>query len=220
MKKILMAVLLVVLSVCAYGQEQRPLTPLEDLNVDFMLHGYFFAKTGTRNSPTPDDFGPSLNRAKPIPAEMPVRYSVLSLVARPDEETVFAGKYKGLKVLLVNGTNERLTFAAQDSRLDIVQEAQNEWGLWKPVEYLPSSWCGNSYHVVFLGPKEYWEFAAARYTGKFKTRLRFRLDIQKSDTETLSIYSNEFDGSINPKQFTVTQASRPWGLVDPFQNLR
>ena len=220
MKKIVFAVLLVVVSVCAYGQEQRPLTPLEDLNVEFMLRGYFFAKTGIRNSPRPDDFGPSLNYAKPIPAEMRVRDAVLSLVAKPDEETVFAGKYKGLKVFLVNGTNERLTLLAQDSRIDIVQEAQNEWGLWKPVEYLPSSWCGNSYHVVFLGPKEYWEFAAARYTGKVKTRLRFRLDVQKSETKTLSIYSNEFEGSINPKQFTVSQAPRLWGLIDPYDNLR
>jgi len=79
-------------------------------------------------------------------------------------------------VFLVNTTKEQVTFSASDSRLYIVQEALDRDSKWKPIEYLPSSWCGNSYHHVFLGANEYWEFAAARYTGEFKTRLRFRLD--------------------------------------------
>lgn len=99
-----------------------------------------------------------------------------------------------------------------------MQEAIDIDGQWKPVEYLPLSWCGNSYHMVFPDPKQYWEFAAARYTGKFKTRLRFRLQWQKSDTQKLTVYSNEFDGSVNAKQFTVKQEHTPGSIMDPYDN--
>ena len=88
----------------------------------------------------------------------------------------------------------------------------------KPIEYLPSSWCGNSYHTVFLGPKQYWEFAAPRYNGKIKTRLRIRLEWQKSQFQKLTIYSNEFDGSVNAKQFTVQQGHQPTNIMDPYNN--
>ena len=216
MKKTLIPMFFVGLSVFASGLEQQSPTPLEDLNVQFMMRGYFFAGSRIRDTQAFGGFGPSMNYPKAIPADMAVRDGIVSLIAKPDEEMVFGGKYKGLKVLLVNGTNEKQVFPAQDSRLYIVQEAQNEWGLWKPVEYLPASWCGNSYHVVFLGPKEYWEFAAARYNGKFKTRLRFRMDRQKSESEDVTIYSNEFDGSINPKQFTIKQGHSPLGIMDPY----
>jgi hypothetical protein len=99
-----------------------------------------------------------------------------------------------------------------------VQEALDRDGKWKPIEYLPSSWCGNSYHTVFLAANEYWEFTAARFTGKFKTKLRFRLDHQKPGAEDATIYSNEFEGGVNPKQFTVQKEYKPAGLMDPYNN--
>jgi hypothetical protein len=91
-------------------------------------------------------------------------------------------------------------------------------GKWKPVEYLPSSWCGNSYHSVFLGPNEFWEFAAAKLNGTIKTKLRFRLQMSSDKQKAGHIYSNEFDGSINPKQFTVQKDYTPAGLMDPYNN--
>ena len=39
MKKSLFAALFVALSVCTQGQEKRPPTPLEDLNIEFMMRG-------------------------------------------------------------------------------------------------------------------------------------------------------------------------------------
>jgi hypothetical protein len=218
MKKSLFAALFVALSVCTQGQEKRPPTQLEDLNVEFMMRGYFFAGSRIQDKQALGGFGASRNNPKAIASDRAVSDGTISLIAKPDEEAIFAEKYKGLMVLLVNGTNRRIGFPASDSRLYIVQEALDMDGKWKPVEYLPSSWCGNSYHTVFLGPKEYWEFAAARYNGKFKTRLRFRLDWQKSQREKLTIYSNEFEGNINAKQFTVQQGHKPTSVMDPYNN--
>ena len=218
MKKSLFAALFVALSVCTQGQEKRPPTPLEDLNVEFMMRGYFFAGSRIQDEQALGGFGASVNYPKAIASDMAVSDGTISLIAKPDEGSIFAEKYKGLKVLLVNGTNKRIGFPASDSRLYIVQEALGVKGKWRPVEYLPSSWCGNSYHTVFLGPKEYWEFAAARYNGKFKTRLRFRMDWQKTSARKVVIYSNEFDGSVNSKQFTVQQGHKPTSIMDPYDN--
>ena len=218
MKKTFFAVLFVALGVCAEGQEKQSRAALEDTNVEFMTRGYFFAGSKIRDEQAPGGFGTSRNFPKPLDPNLGAPGGAVSLIARPDEEAVFDEKYRGLKVVLVNGTDERVGFPASDSRLYIVQEALDGDGRWKPVEYLPSSWCGNSYHTVFLGPQEYWEFAAARYVGRFRTRLRFRLDWQKSQTEKLTIYSNEFDGSVNAKQFTVQQGHKPTGIMDPYNN--
>lgn len=218
MNKTLFAVLFIALSVCVHGQEKRPSRPLKDLNVEFMMRGYFFAGSSIPDKQALGGFGRSDNYPKAIASGMAVPSGTISLIAKPDQGTVFDGKYKGLRVLLVNGTNERTAFPASDSRLSIVQEALDKDGKWTPIEYLPSSWCGNSYHNVFLGPKQFWEFAAARYTGKFKTKLRFRMHWPKSESEKLTIYSNEFNGSVNAKQFTVQQGHKPTSIMDPYNN--
>lgn len=218
MNKTLFAVLFIALGVCVHGQEKRPSRPLNDLNVEFMMRGYFYAGSSIEDKQAPGGFGPSDNYPKAIGSGMAVPSGTISLIVKPDQGTVFDGKYRGLSVLLVNGTNERKGFPASDSRLYIVQEALDKDGKWKPVEYLPSSWCGNSYHTVFLGPRQYWQFAAARYTGKFKTKLRFRMDWQKSQSEKSTIYSNEFSGSINAKQFTHQQGHKPMSIMDPYNN--
>ena len=218
MKKTLFALLFVALGICAEGQEKQTRTPLEDVRVEFMMRGYFFAGSEIEDKQALGGFGTSRNFPKALTPHLGAPEGVISLVAKPDEEAVFAEKYKGLKVLLINGTDDGVGFPASDSRLYIVQEALDRDGMWKPVEYLPSSWCGNSYHTVFLGPKQYWEFTAPRYAGKFKTRLRFRLDWVKSKTEKLTIHSNEFEGSVNAKQFSVMQGHKPTSIMDPYDN--
>jgi|SRR5690606_37601337 len=193
---------------------QKP--ELRDLNVDFMLRGYFYAGSRIKDEKALGGFGTSKNFPKSFGSK---RFSPgkISLVAYPDEETAFYKEFRGMKLILANSTSRRQAFAASDSRLNIVQEAKDKDGEWKPVEYLPSSWCGNSYHTVFLDPGEYWEFAAARFTGEQKTMLRFRLDLRRGD-QPKYIYSNEFEGSINPKQFTVQKPYTPQGIMDPYDN--
>ncbi len=208
---------IIVVAVAAVSAQQNRSTQFKNLNVNFMLRGYFYAGSRIEDKNALGGFGPSENFSKTIDANANVPANTVSLIALSEEETVFAKEFIGIKVRLINTTGERIAFPASDSRLDIVQEAIDRDGKWKPIEYLPSSWCGNSYHTVFLGPNEYWEFAAAKYNGKFKTKLRFRLQSPKLE-RTEFIYSNEFDGSVNPKQFTVEQGHKPTSIMDPYNN--
>ena len=203
------------LSSAAFCQDKVP--TLKDLSAEFMLRGYFYAGSTIVDKNALGGFGGSSNVPKPIEMGDMFPSPGISLAAFPNEETPFAKEYKGFKVRLANTSDEPVSFSASDSRLYIIQEAKDGNGNWNPIEYLPSSWCGNSYHSVFLGPNQYWEFAAPKFAGSIKTKLRFRLQIVKGKSLDF-VYSNEFDGFINPKQFTVEQGHKPTSIMDPYNN--
>ncbi len=201
MKKILFTLFFVSLNIIAFGQENPSHKSLENTNVEQRMFGYYPVGSKVEDRTALGGFWASQNFPKNIDPKMNVRPNEISLIALPAEEIVFDRKYRGMKLLLVNTTNEQAAFSATDSHLNIVQEALDRNGEWKAIEFVRGSDCGNSYHKVFLGVNQYWEIAAARYTGEFKTKLRLRLI--KSKTEQSPIYSNEFEGSVNQKQFGI-----------------
>jgi len=203
MKKLLFTLFFISLNIFVFGQENLSHKSLERTSVDHRINGYYPAGSKVEDKNALGGFWESQNFPKTIDQNMFVRQGEIFLVALPDEETVFNKKYKGMKLLLINATKEQVAFSASDSLLYIVQEALDQNSEWKTIELTPRSSCGNSRHNVFLGANEYWEFAAARYTGDFKTKLRFRLDMQKFKSKQSPIYSNEFEGSINRKQFDI-----------------
>lgn len=215
MTKFWFLILLFALST-TFAKEPLSQTPPEKLNIKYMLRGYFYA-----GSHITDDlfsgFAKSGNPPKAITAGMQVPPKAVSLIALPNESAIFNDAFKGIKVVLVNTTPETLALSASDSRVEIIQEAQDVTGEWRPIDYLPSSWCGNSYHHVFLEQNQYWEFVAAEFTGTLKTKLRFRLSGLIANADRV-IYSNQFDGMINPEQFSVKREYHPQGLMDPYDN--
>src|SRR5436305_5849775 len=152
---------------------------LAALDIKFKASGYFYAGTDK-----PGVVG---------------RRGQLALVALPDEQAKFEG-YPGFKVMLINGTRAAVSFETQDARLNIVREARDVDGRWRPVEYLPNSWCGNSYFALELPPRRHWTFVVPRFSGPFQTRMRFVLD-----QPGLRLVSNEFSGTINREQFDKKQ---------------
>jgi len=176
---------------------------------DVMLRGYCYANSQLPDTQAPGGFGPSQNSAQKTPRK--IDGEGLFLLAQPTEQTTF-GEKPGMQVLLVNRTDETLKFAACDSRLSIIQEAQDAGGTWLPIEYLPSSWCGNSYHHVFLKPDNQWAFPAPRYQGHLPTRLRFTMTLE----DGAQIHSNEFEGSVNLGQFTHKAGHQPTNIMDPY----
>lgn len=133
----------------------------------------------------------------------------LSIVAFPEEEH-HIGKVSTIQVRIVNRTEERQFFSAIDSHLYIVQEAQNKNGEWNPIERTPHGTgprdCAVGFHRISLKPGQYWEVSGPRYSGPFKTKMRFRLDLGRNDKQYPSpggkiIYSNVFEGAIHPDQF-------------------
>jgi hypothetical protein len=171
--------------------------------------GYFMAGSAVVDRDALGGFASSSNYPHPIGRQVPP--GEVSLIALPDELSPFEGSHRGFLVVLANATAETVSFSASDSRLSIVREAVDPDGAWKPIEYLPSSWCGNSYHCVFLPAGEAWRFTAPTYRGTIATRMRFVLRREKG----ASIYSNEFPGSINPGQFSTKEGHTPLGIMDP-----
>jgi hypothetical protein len=120
----------------------------------------------------------------------------VSLGAFPDEPVAYF-KHRGFALRVVNRTCEAVPFAACDSMLTLVRKAQDAGGAWREVEAAPQPICGNSYHGVFLGPEQYWEFPAREYAGPNKTKLWFRLDPEDGRP---AVYSNEFEGHVTAAQ--------------------
>lgn len=182
----------------------------EPAEFTFMLRGYCYAGNAKDDPNAPGGYGGSDNLPKPLKSAPASPELYLEIADTPD--VVFAKKYSGVLVRLVNGGKKTAVIPASDSRLSLVQEAQDTDGTWKEIEYLPSSWCGNSYHSVYLEPKNYWEFTTPKYSGPQKTKLRFKLTLEKGRM----IYSSAYEGGIHPEQFTEKQGHTSTNIMDPY----
>jgi hypothetical protein len=185
------------------------------LEVEYKLRGSAYAGSSL---PDPLAFGRywvSDNLPRDVTQPAARAMDGVYLLAEPEVVTEIRGG-KGMRVVLVNPTTHTLAFRASDSRLELVQEALDEHGEWRAIESLPRSWCGNSYHRVFLEPDQFFAFPAPRYRGSFETRLRFRLDVR----DGAPILSNEFEGSVHPAQFDVDEPYTPNGIMDPYLEVK
>lgn len=202
-------------------------------NIDFMQRGYFYAHHESTGHPA----GPVAGPQKISPSDnFPV--AEFSLIVKPDIDTIINNSLKGIKAFIVNATNDTIMFNAQDGRLYLKMQALDSEKQWRDIEYLPSSWCGNSYHVTGLPNGYFWEFATLVYEGNIRTKLRLELtyvdpadtvglqrddkghirDWQYSDRNEIVIYSNVFDGSINPGQFWRKPDYSPSSIMDPYND--
>jgi hypothetical protein len=141
-------------------------------------------------------FGPCENYPKDLAEWDWGTKGAISVIAFPEEPVAYF-KHPGFALRVVNRTSEPVPFAACDSALSLIREARDASGVWREVESPPLEICGNSFHRVFLGPGQYWEFPARRYGGPTKTKMRFRLDPGGGQPV---VYSNEFDGQVSAAQ--------------------
>lgn len=189
------------------------------LNIDYMKRGYFYAySTPSKDS---DYRTGGWGRSENIPVRIKdssLPKGNLLLVADTSKHVAIHNSYKALNLYVCNNTSDTLQFNAQDSRLYLKLQALNQSGEWVDIEYLPSSWCGNSYHVLKLEPGYQWNFVFPDYRGSIKTRIRARLAyIHKNDRHNEKlIYSNEFSGSVNPAQFWNKERYTARNIMDPY----
>ena len=192
------------------------------VNIDYMQKGYCYA-----SCPVPQYFGHGIkkNDYKKIAHDSQFESDSLSILVNTDDSTRIWENNKGIKLYLANSSKDTLYFKAQDNRLSLNLQALDKNGEWKDIEYLPDSWCGNSYHSLFLPPDHYWEFAIPVYEGDIKTKLRAKLIYNKINVvrsskkgENLILYSNEFEGTVNPGQFWRKIPYFPTGIMDPYTN--
>jgi hypothetical protein len=152
-------------------------------------------------SPPEDQSGgnyESHNTAKPLASygDAASLGNKLVVLALADQPRAF-GPFDGFRVVVANASAATIVFPATDSALAMVSEALDPSGSWKPIEQLPRSWCGNSYHRMALRPGKLWELVAPHYDGDFATKLRLRIDSANGST-----YSNEWYGRVDLAQLS------------------
>lgn len=199
---------------------------LINLNIDFMNRGYFYAYSQPNKKTHSEGWAVSRNTPQKISKKDMLLNNTLSVIVHPEIIDTIFNDYNGIKVIISNTLKNKINFNAQDSRLYMKVQALNSKGEWKDIEYLPSSWCGNSYHTLTLKSKYFWTFLTPVYEGDFKTKLRIKLKYidpkDKSEKQwekkEITIYSNEYDGSINPGQYWRKQEYFPGGIMDPYND--
>ncbi|HVK83384.1 MAG TPA: hypothetical protein VM513_04705 [Kofleriaceae bacterium] len=190
-------------------------SPYPPVDIPFMARGYFFASSELDHGLGGNGTFDNAPRPNTLLADVPGARSGLYVAVLPDSVAPFEQKFDGVRVVVVNDSLMPVPFQAQDSRLEILHEAKDEHGDWKPIEFLPSSWCGNSYHTLTLPAGRHWEFTAPHYTGTYATKLRVKVVAGDHQHEQV-LYSNEFAGRINPTQFTERQAVGSTNVMDPY----
>lgn len=106
-----------------------------------------------------------------LPEQVEAPDGQLSLVADYDD----VGGHS-IALYLVNRTDTRIGFFAQDSDVYVKLEAWNETGEWERAQVHRSSWCGNSYHVTpGLSPDEFFKFRGYYPQEGERHAVRYRL---------------------------------------------
>ncbi len=217
MRNYLVLPMLTMVASMAAAQNAANLNPL---NIDFKNRGYFYAaSTPLASVAGYGGWGGSDNLYRPVTEQTYLDNNKLFVLLKPEERHAVAEKFSGFALYVINATDDTVFFKAQDSRLNMKLQARDMNGAWRDIEYLPSSWCGNSYHHLYLPSRYQWLFTVPEYTGTLKTKIRAALGYQASrGADEQWIYSNEMDGSVNPGQFDKVPKYKTNGLMDPYNN--
>ncbi len=117
----------------------------------------------------------------------------LTLYMKKEKDSYFS-------VYLLNNTKDTLQISLQDNHLQIIQEAKDKNGEWKPIEYWRYSTCGNSYFSDKLEPNGIIKTSSKSYKGTFKTEIRYKL-LQNGK----NYYSNSLICKIDISQFDLSE---------------
>ncbi|HSY61534.1 MAG TPA: hypothetical protein VK796_06635 [Cytophaga sp.] len=174
-----------------------------------MLRGYIYAKSGIEDSTAAGGFGVTRNTSKKINDSL--NFSECGFFMKIDTciTTVFAEHVNGYRLFIANKSDTVVALVASDGRLNVIAEVyyQNKW---QPIEYLLRSWCGNSYHKVYLKQDEYWVCIIPNYDGKLKVKLRYKLILNKGKY----IYSNAIQTQINSGQLSKPKGYKSQWFIE------
>ncbi len=177
-----------------------------------MIRGQIYANTSIIDSTAAGGFRGSSNSPKSMKSKFSIEKDLFLKIDTTKTITI-AEKYNGYNFYIGNKSDSIIELGASDSRLSVIAEVYYN-NKWKPIECLPSSWCGNSYHNVYLKPNEYWEFEIPKFSGKIETKIRYRLTIGNEKY----IYSNEIMASFNKGQLKNKEGHNPNGIMDPYND--
>ena len=129
----------------------------------------------------------------------------INLIAEKPNDSLYS-------IYVFNKTTDSLKISSQDWHLFLIQEAKNQNGDWKPIEYWKYSWCGNSYLSDKLEPYGILKTETEVYNGNFETQIRFKL---LNDDKVY--FSNSMTGFVNLSQFQIPNNITEYGTYERIQ---
>lgn len=113
-------------------------------------------------------------------------------------------------VYIWNPTDKTTSIPVEGVTTEMIQEAKDENGNWRPIEFRVSGFCGNGKWNYILKPNYYVVTSVYKYSGEFQTDLRI-----KFRRGTHVYYSDSFRGAINMKQFQTREYfNSPYNFLD------
>ena len=112
---------------------------------------------------------------------------------------------QALNVYVVNSSEQITHVDHQDARLIMIQEAKDEFGNWRPIEFWRHHRSGTPYGTIELHPDQFVISKILRYNGEFETNIRLKLKNGKH-----TVYSEPFRGTINTNQFNLPDSFYEW----------
>ncbi|TAG04860.1 MAG: hypothetical protein EAZ44_04385 [Cytophagia bacterium] len=145
------------------------------------------------------------------PAWYPPFYtSTVSNIKLTDKENlafVYTGSQTNTldKFQVINVSDKKINLRTQDGSLLMVQEAKNTQGEWQAIEYWQWDWGMKEpiFETISLLPQKNLNFVAPKYSGSFKTKMRFKLKSTETNDNQEFYYSDTFEMSVNPSQFNL-----------------
>lgn len=204
---------------------------MQDLNIDYMLCGHLYARSSREDTTSLGDFGGLGNFPKKINENLALGSSGLLLKIDTTQTIGINNKYNGYKLYIANKTDKIERIRSTDGQLHVIAEVLFR-GRWKEIEYLNQSFCLDSYYRVNLKPNEYWEFDIPKFSGKTKTKLRYKLELDTRPyihsnkiwvnriiyfwglAKHNYLYSNKILTSINKGQIKNRQEYHPNGIMN------
>lgn len=102
-------------------------------------------------------------------------------------------------VYIVNSTPRTKILCGKDAQADVIQEAIDRTGEWRPIESQGPEFCGNGDWMMKIRPRQMVVLLVDKYQGNFKTRLRVRL--RNGNSRYVSV---AYEGWISETQFLAT----------------
>lgn len=139
----------------------------------------------------------------------------VELILRPEDTTTFQFQYEAFKCYFYNGSQDTLFLRSGSSRPSL--QALDKNGEWKSIEFRSPYSCGFGKPILYLAPKEYFEYAVPNFEGEMETQMRavmWSSDPAGKGHPKLLI-SNSVKTKINPGQFWRVPDRSPTGVVIP-----
>lgn len=194
---------------------------LTNLNSDMMYTSYFYAFSEKKKKIT-----------QAIMHNFPV--NALSIIVKPDFKDTFMQKFKGYKVYIANTSYKKIYFNTEYFSLKMKVQAKDKDGEWKDIEQLEAWGFDRRKYFSFFEPNQYLSYVTPCYEGDFKTKLRIAFTYidpsaykeenlynneERLKLREITVYSNEYDGSVNPGQFWRKRDYDPAKFIDLFSRI-